>query len=132
MSESTHGEAKFVVMLGVLHLEMALCNTLGDLLEVTGLTTAITEADIATYGVADSFLKASHRARTRHFHQVTLLSLHNLKNKAFLHLAGENAVTSSMQSWEDKMGKRSPTYLLLEYHSEVDLLDLDGRALLFF
>ena len=29
----THGEGKFVVMLGGLHLEMALWNTLGDLLE---------------------------------------------------------------------------------------------------
>ena len=61
----THGEGKFVVMLGGLHLEMALWNTLGDLLEGTGWTTAITEADIATSGVADSFLKASHLTRTR-------------------------------------------------------------------
>lgn len=61
----THGEGKFVVMLGGLHLEMALWNTLGDFLEGTGWTTAITEADIATSGVADSFLKASHLTRTR-------------------------------------------------------------------
>ena len=61
----THGEAKFVVMLGGLHLEMALWNTLGDLLDGTGWTTALAEADIASSGVADSFLKASHLTRTR-------------------------------------------------------------------
>ena len=61
----THGEAKFVIMLGGLHLEMALWNTLGDLLDGTGWTTALAEADIASSGVADSFLKASHLTRTR-------------------------------------------------------------------
>lgn len=61
----THGEAKFVVMLGGLHIEMALWNTLGDLLDGTGWTTALAEADVASSGVADSFLKASHLTRTR-------------------------------------------------------------------
>ena len=52
-------------MLGGLHLEMAFWNTLGDLLDGSGWTTALAEADIASSGVADSFLKASHLTKTR-------------------------------------------------------------------
>lgn len=61
----THGEDKYVVMFGGLHLEMALWNTLGDLLESSGWTAALVEAEIASSGVADSFLTASHLTRTR-------------------------------------------------------------------
>ena len=56
---------QFVVILGGLHLEMALWNTIGNLLDGIGSTTALAAADIASSGVADSFLKASHLTRTR-------------------------------------------------------------------
>ena len=61
----THGEDKYVVMFGGLHLEMALWSTLGDLLEGSGWTSALVEAEIASSGVAESFLKTSHLTRTR-------------------------------------------------------------------
>jgi hypothetical protein len=53
-------------MMGGLHIEMALWNVLGDLLEGSGWTNTLTEADVASSGVADSFLKASHLTRTRY------------------------------------------------------------------
>ena len=61
----THGEDKYVVMFGGLHLEMALWSTLGDLLEGSGWTNALVEAEIASSRVAESFLKTSHLTRTR-------------------------------------------------------------------
>lgn len=61
----SHGEQTYVVMLGGLHIEMALWSTLGDLLDKSGLTTALSEAEVASSGVADSFLKATHLTRTR-------------------------------------------------------------------
>ena len=61
----THGEDKYVVMFGGLYLEMALWSTLGDLLEGSGWTSALVEAEIASSGVAESFLKTSHLTRTR-------------------------------------------------------------------
>lgn len=64
----THGESVHVVMLGGLHIEMALWSTLGDILEASGWTTALIEAEVATSGTADSFLKMSHLTRTRHAH----------------------------------------------------------------
>ena len=50
----SHGEEKYVVMFGGLHLEMALWNTLGDLLDASGWTTALVEAEVASHGVAES------------------------------------------------------------------------------
>ena len=43
-----------------LHTEMALWNTLGDVLEGSGWTAALTQADVASSGTADSCLKATH------------------------------------------------------------------------
>lgn len=63
---TTHGENNYVVMFGGLHMEMALWNTLGDLLEKSGWTTALADADVASSGTADAFLKVSHLTRTRY------------------------------------------------------------------
>jgi len=48
------GEQSFVVMLGGLHIEMALWSTVGDFLDQSSWTTALCEAGIATAGIADS------------------------------------------------------------------------------
>ena len=53
-------------MLGGLHVEMALWNVLGDLLDGSGWITALSEAEVGSSGVADSFLKAAHLTRTRY------------------------------------------------------------------
>ena len=63
---TSHGEQAFVAMMGGLHVEMALWSAVGDLLDGSRWTTALTEADVASSGVADSFLKASHLTRTRY------------------------------------------------------------------
>ena len=63
---TSHGEQAFVAMMGGLHVEMALWSVVGDLLDGSGWTTALTEADVASSGVSDSFLKASHLTRTRY------------------------------------------------------------------
>lgn len=68
----THGEDMYVVMFGGLHTEMALWNTLGDLLECSGWTAAVTEAKVASSGTADSFLKVTHLARTRYVENILL------------------------------------------------------------
>ena len=51
-----------------IHAETALWNTLGDMLEGSGWITALTEAEVATSGIAESFLKCSHLTRTKHAH----------------------------------------------------------------
>ena len=106
-----------VVMLGGLHTEMAPWSTLGDILEDSGWTTALIEAEVASSGTADSFLKVSHLTRTRHAHQLTLLTLQNLQQEAFMQF--ENSV--SVDERRKDMLKQSPTFmfwdLILRYET---------------
>ena len=70
-------------MFGGLHIEMAMLKLLGDWLENSGWTNALVQADIASSGVADSFINASHITKTRHVHQVTAASLFALLQQAY-------------------------------------------------
>ena len=78
-----YGEDKYVVMLGPLHTEMASLKVIGDLLEGSGWTNALAQADVATPGTADSFLHGSHVTKTRRAHQVTMATLHILRRRAY-------------------------------------------------
>ena len=80
---STHGEDKLVIMFGGLHLEMSMWNVLGDYLTDSGWTVALSEAGIASSGIAESFLKVSHLTRTRHAHQITIAALYKLQKEAY-------------------------------------------------
>ncbi|KAH3875882.1 hypothetical protein DPMN_039164 [Dreissena polymorpha] len=77
-----YGESKLVTMLGGLHIEMAVLKTIGDWLQDSGWTHALLQADIASAGTADSFLKPSHVSRSRHAHQVTACALYILMYRA--------------------------------------------------
>ena len=70
-------------MLGGLHIEMAAFKLLGDWLDGSGWTSALVAAEVATGGVADSFIKATHVTRTRRAHQVTATCLFILQSKAY-------------------------------------------------
>ena len=78
-----YGENKFIIMMGALHTEMSFLKCLGDWLKNSGLTVVLAEADIASQGVTDSMINASHVTRTRHAHQVTSSSLFLLLQEAF-------------------------------------------------
>ena len=113
-------ESVQVVMLRGLHIEMALWNTLGDILENSGWTSALTESEVASSGVADSFLKATHHTRTRHAHQVSLLALHKLRKEAFL-LSGNSA--SEIDWTKDKL-KTCHTFQFWELVRKYEMLIL--------
>ena len=78
----THGEQKFVIQFGGLHIEMAFLRVIGDWLKDSGWIESLVEANVASSGIADSFLKASHVKRTRRAHQVTACALYILLQKA--------------------------------------------------
>ncbi len=119
------GEKKFVVMFGGLHIEMALWSTVGDFLEGSGWTAALTEAGVASVGKAESFLKASHLTRTRHVHQVTLLALAKLQRQAWQEFISSNAEPgeASFQIWRQDMIRKSPTFqfwdIIMEFQTMV-------------
>ena len=79
-----YGEAKFVMVLGGLHIEMVMMKVLGDWLQDSGWVEALVQAKVTSLGTADSFLKAAHITHTCHVHQVTAYCLHILMKKAYL------------------------------------------------
>ena len=58
MGPEEYEEKSFVTMLGSLHIKLALLRALGDLLDGSGWTSALVQAEIATAGTSNSFLKA--------------------------------------------------------------------------
>ena len=66
-----YGEDKMVVMFSGLHIEMAALKTLGDWLRASGWVQALVQAEIATPGTADSFLRAVQGTRTRRANQIS-------------------------------------------------------------
>ena len=91
-----YGENKFIVMFGGLHIEMACFKILGDILRDSGWTSALTEADIATPGTADSFLACSNVPRTRHAHQMTACVLFELLMSAYESINAETIADDSV------------------------------------
>ena len=91
-----YGEDKFLIMFGGFHIESAAEKMLGDWLDGSGWTEALVQAKVTTSGTADSFIKGSHVARTRHAHQVTCAALYNLLQKAY------NSYKDSLNDNEDQ------------------------------
>lgn len=123
----SHGESKFVLMLGAMHTEMSFFKVLGDLLADDGWTTVISPAGVATGGVADSLLKAAHLTRTRHTHTVTAATLYLLQCQAYE--SYKQSISSDedivdFHEWVKKMCAERPQFqfwnLVLEL--EMDIL----------
>ena len=94
-------------MFGGLHTEMAALKTLRTLLDGSGWTDALVEANIASSGTADSFLHASHVTRTRRAHQITASSLYILHKKAFLEYQGRLEDENAQLSFENWCSNKS-------------------------
>ena len=72
-----YGHRKVALMLGVLHIEMVMLGCLGDLLEDSGWTVALSNSGITSPG-NDALLTGHDVAKTKYMHQVTALALHQL------------------------------------------------------
>jgi len=109
---TTHGEDKFVVFLGGMHIELAAFRLLGDWLDGSGWTTAIINSGVASGGTADSFIKVTHLAKTKHVHQLTAAALSILLEQAYkLYTvsAPPNDVLD-IHVWCDKMSNEQPQF----------------------
>ncbi|GFO47369.1 hypothetical protein PoB_007387400 [Plakobranchus ocellatus] len=78
---------------------MASLATIGDLLDGSGWTHALTQANIATPGTAESFLKTAHVTRTRHAHHVTASALSILLHTAYDAYSCEESEPKSFDEW---------------------------------
>ncbi|KAJ7331187.1 hypothetical protein OS493_020891 [Desmophyllum pertusum] len=108
---------------------MALWNVLSDLLDGSGWTGALSEAGVASSGVADSFLKATHLTRTR-YGEVLINkacssshrsgSSQTKEREAFSQCADE----TSISTWEEVRKRRSSTFLFWDLIIQYETLVL--------
>ena len=119
-----YGEEKFVIRLGGLHIEMTALTTLGDFLDGSGWTHALTQADIATAGTAESFLKTSHVKRIRHAHQVSASALSIPMHKAYDAYSFEEREPIPFYDWCMKRVEASPQFQYWFIVMQLELLVL--------
>lgn len=119
----THGEDKYLVMFGGLHIALALWKTFGDYLEGSGWTAALTQAGVASSGTADSFLNCSHITRTRQAHQISTLALAKLQEDAFSR-TGQPHTEEAKETWRQEMINKSPTFQYWDTVLRIELLVL--------
>ena len=61
--------------------------------------------------MADSFLRVAHLTRTRHAHEVTVLTLKKLQQEAYL----QSDSNASFLTWKSDMCKGSPTFMYWDF-----------------
>ena len=122
------GENHLLIMLGGLHTEMAAIKTLGDLLDGSGWTAALVNANVITDGRAEALLHASHVTRTRRAHHVTACALYILQKRAYDHFV-EAASTDELLDFEDWCTKQVAMHPMFQYWSMV--LSMQMTVLLF-
>ena len=102
-----YGEKKLVVMLGALHIEMVMLSCIGDLLQDSGWTIALSNSGVTSPG-NDSLLTGHNVAKTKYTHQVTALALHRLMKIAYENSSLKNE--KSFETWRADMEKENPQF----------------------
>lgn len=80
---------------------------LGNWLEESGWTTALVTANIASPGIAGSFVHATHVTRTRNAHQVTVATLYELLDEAYDEYSASEGNPISFKQWYEQRAKES-------------------------
>ena len=122
-----YGEDKYIILLGGLHIELTAFKALGHWLEGSGWVESLQEANIAAAGVAESFLKASHIARSRHAREVTACTLHILMQESFANYMSNNIDDDppvNFEEWCAEWKAESPQFLYWFTYLELELLVL--------
>ena len=113
-------EDRFVIMLGGLHSEMVFWTNLGKLLDQSGWTDALVEANVITSGRAQGVLHCSHVTRTRRMHTIFLAVLTKLMGIAFVNAES----TLPYSEWKEKRCQESPTFLYWNLIRHIEILIL--------
>ncbi len=68
------------------------------------------QADIASVGTADSLIKVSHVTKTRHAHQITAASIHDLLYKAYADSTSKPAEHMTLERWCELQSQQNPQF----------------------
>lgn len=121
-----YGEEHFVVMMGGLHIEMASLKMLGKWMDGSGWVQCLVNAGVATSGVADAFIGASHVKRTRYAHTVTAAALYISQQRAYSKYCDDlpESIRSSYVQWCSDKGNSSVQFLYWNTVLELELIIL--------
>ncbi|KAK3910837.1 Protein dachsous [Frankliniella fusca] len=121
----TYGEEKMFIMMGSLHIEMAILRALGSILENSGWVGALVHAAVTTQGRAESMLRASHVTRTRYAHEVTVAVLYYLQRLAYEQHKENNdeddPIFSSFEEWRVNKCSTVPQFKFWDIVLNVEL-----------
>ena len=112
-----YGEKKFVAMFSGLHIEMAFFKVIEGLLEGSGWTTALVDANVATPGTAVCFIKASSVTCSRRVHQVTASSLFILLPTTYTKCKDVVANKDDIMSFESWCARQVSATPQSQYHN---------------
>ncbi|KAE8742548.1 hypothetical protein FOCC_FOCC011900 [Frankliniella occidentalis] len=108
----THGEDKYFIMMGGLHIEMAALRVVGDWLDGSGWVSALLQAEVTTEGRAESLINAGHVTRTRYALQVTVVALFALQKKAYAEYCEQESdeFLMSFEDWRTSRANEIPHF----------------------
>ena len=98
-------------MRGAVHIEMVLLSCLGDWLQDSGWTTALSNAGVTSSG-NDSLISGHEVGKTKYVHQVTALTLYQLMKDAFGQSKKEDC-TLNFAEWRASKELESPVSVLV-------------------
>ena len=87
------------------------------------------QAEIATQGTADSFLRAAHATRTRRAHQITATTLHMLQRRAYTRHCMTDFDAEDLTEFEDWCHRRAKDIPHFQYW--VTVLELEMLVLVY-
>ena len=120
-----YGETKYLVLLGGLHIEMALLSVIGDFLSGSGWAVVMASANVVTEGRADALQKGSHTSRGQWAHQVTSAALYILKKRAYTESTESNPQnTLTFDDWTKHMETEHPQFAYWNKVLNLELLFL--------
>ena len=107
-----YGESQYVVLMGGLHIEMALLKVIGDWLDGSGWTFVMTSANVTTEGRAVGVQKGSHTSRGQWAHQVTAASLYILLQRSYAdyQINAPDDEQIPYDEWCQKMASEHPQF----------------------
>ena len=119
-------EDSMVIMMGGLHIEMAVQRMIGHWLENSGWAGAVDEAGVATSGKVEAILKGGHVTRSRYAHQVSAVALYVLQRQAYEdeNLKDQN-VMLDFDRWREEKEKQYPQFLYWATVLKLELLLLE-------
>ena len=124
------GEDKLLLLPGGLHIEKLWWETIGSLLEGSGWTTLLSNADIATPGRAQSYLMGSHIYRSRYMHQVTAIALNTLMHRSYQEYVRSVQVPFRIQEldeWLERKAALQPQVMFWDKVLQYEMLGLQVR-----